>query len=345
MPVESAIAPALLSWYRSHARELPWRIPPGSAERPDPYRVWLSEIMLQQTTVAAVRPYFAAFTARWPTLADLAAADPADVLAAWAGLGYYSRARNLIACARQVAGDHGGHFPASEAGLRALPGVGAYTAAAIAAIAFDDSAAVPVDANIERVVARLFAIATPLPAARSQIAAAARAIWPRIHGGDMAQALMDLGATICTARAPACMACPLLAHCDGAGRGIAATLPVKAPKKARPVRYGRALWIERLSGNQRQVWLVRRTAKGMLGGMRALPGSDWGETMPDADALCDDIGLVRHVFTHFELRLGIDLSTDASRAVGEGEWWPVETLDAAGLPTLYRRAAGVVLEE
>jgi A/G-specific adenine glycosylase len=345
MPVESAIAPALLSWYRSHARELPWRIPPGSAERPDPYRVWLSEIMLQQTTVAAVRPYFAAFTSRWPTLADLAAADPADVLAAWAGLGYYSRARNLIACARQVAGDHGGCFPASEAGLRALPGVGAYTAAAIAAIAFGETGAVPVDANIERVVARLFAIETPLPAARQEIAAAARRIWPATHGGDMAQSLMDLGATICTARAPACLACPLAGHCDGAAQGIAARLPVKAAKRARTIRHGRALWIERLSGNGRQVWLVRRPAKGMLGGMRALPGGPWEDAMPVAAPNSSLAGEVKHVFTHFELQLAVDVAHDPVLAVGEGEWWPVETLDAAGLPTLYRRAAGVVLEE
>lgn len=344
MPVESAIAPALLSWYRSHARELPWRMPPGRAGRPDPYRVWLSEIMLQQTTVAAVRPYFEAFTTRWPTLADLAAADPADVLAAWAGLGYYSRARNLIACAQAVVRDHGGHFPASEAGLRALPGIGAYTAAAIAAIAFGEAGAVPVDANIERVVARLFAIETPLPAARKEISAAARAIWPAAHGGDLAQALMDLGATICTARAPACMACPLLGHCDGAARGVAARLPVKAAKRARPVRHGRALWIERMSGNVRQVWLVRRPAKGMLGGMRALPGGAWGDAMPAASPDASVAGEVRHVFTHFELRLAIDIMPDSTLAVGEGQWWPVETLDAAGLPTLYRRAAGVVLE-
>lgn len=344
MPVESAIAPVLLRWYRSHARQLPWRTPPGSKQRPDPYRVWLSEIMLQQTTVAAVRPYFDRFTARWPTLEDLAAADPADVLAAWAGLGYYSRARNLIACAEAVAREHGGCFPSSEAGLRALPGIGAYTAAAIAAIAFDDPAAVPVDANIERVVARLFAISTPLPAAKPAIAEAAKAIWPAVDGGDMAQALMDLGATICTARAPACIACPLVQHCDGSAGGMAARLPVKAAKRAKPLRHGRALWIERLSGNERQVWLVRRPARGMLGGMRALPGGEWGDTMPSAVAGVSVAGQVKHVFTHFELRLAVDVTQDFTLAVGEGEWWPVETLDAAGLPTLYRRAAGVVLE-
>lgn len=344
MPVESAIAPVLLSWYDDNARELPWRIPPGSGIRPDPYRVWLSEIMLQQTTVAAVRPYFEAFITRWPAVTDLAAADPADILAAWAGLGYYSRARNLVACARYVAGEHGGAFPPTVAGLRALPGVGAYTAAAIAAIAFDDPDAVPVDANIERVTARLFAIREAMPAARPAIAEAARAIWPATRGGDMAQALMDLGATICTARAPACIACPLVGHCDAAAQGIAASLPVKLPKRARPVRHGRALWIERLSGSARQVWLVRRPAKGMLGGMRALPGGDWGDGMPVADGDVIVAGEVRHVFTHFELRLAVDVTQDARLAVGEGEWWPVETLDAAGLPTLYRRAAGVVLE-
>lgn len=344
MPVESAIAPALLSWYSRHARQLPWRIPPGSSQRADPYRVWLSEIMLQQTTVAAVRPYFEAFTTRWPTLADLAAADPADVLAAWAGLGYYSRARNLIACAQLVARDHDGIFPSTEAGLLGLPGIGAYTAAAIAAIAFDDNRAVPVDANIERVAARLFAIRDPLPTAKPAIAKAARAIWPAAGGGDMAQALMDLGATICTSRTPACMACPLLAHCDAARSGIAASLPAKAPKRARPVRHGRALWIERMFGNQRQLWLVRRPDKGMLGGMRGLPGSEWDEAMPPNEGRATEMGVVRHLFTHFELRLAVDVADDATLAVGEGEWWPVETLDAAGLPTLYRRAAGVVLE-
>lgn len=345
MPVESqlaAIRHALAVWYRTNARTLPWRAPPGSNARPDPYRVWLSEIMLQQTTVAAVAPYFAKFTARWPTLADLAAANPDDVLAAWAGLGYYSRARNLIACAAAVVRDHGGAFPADEAALRALPGVGDYTAAAIAGIAFGIADAVPVDANIERVVARLFAIRSPLPAGRTEIRTAARALWPTDgSGGDFAQAMMDLGSTLCTARAADCGICPLHDHCDGREQGIALSLPVKPAKRVKPVRQGRVTWIV----HDDQVWLVRRPAMGMLGGMRALPGSDWGDSPAAAPSHSSAAGQFRHVFTHFALDLGVDVATDPSLAVGEGEWWPIDRLDEAGLPTLYRRAAALALGE
>jgi A/G-specific adenine glycosylase len=343
---QSAIRDALTGWYRRAARALPWRSPPDAAQRPDPYRVWLSEVMLQQTTVAAVQPYFARFTAQWPTLADLAAAEPEAVLAAWAGLGYYSRARNLIACARTVAEQHGGAFPADEAALRVLPGVGDYTAAAIAAIAFGRDDAVPVDANIERVVARLFAIAAPLPAGRAAIRAAARALWPARGGGDFAQALMDLGATICTARNPACTRCPAAPWCEARSLGIAADLPVKAAKKAKPHRHGRALWIERGSGAARAVWLVRRPDRWMLGGMRALPGGEWTDSPPppaDAVAATRFIGTVRHVFTHFSLDLAVDRAGDTTLAVGVGEWWPIDRLDAAGLPTLYRRASEIAL--
>lgn len=345
MPVESqlaAIRHALADWYRAHARTLPWRAPPGATARPDPYRVWLSEIMLQQTTVAAVAPYFAKFTTCWPTLADLAAADPEDVLAAWAGLGYYSRARNLIACAAAVVRDHGGVFPADEAALRALPGIGDYTAAAIAGIAFGIADAVPVDANIERVVARLFAIYAPLPAGRADIRAAARALWPTDgSGGDFAQAMMDLGSTLCTARAADCGACPLHDHCEGRRQGIALSLPVKPAKKVKPFRQGRATWII----HDNHVWLVRRPAKGMLGGMRALPGSDWGDSLAPAPANSIDAGQLRHIFTHFALDLKVDVAADISLAVGEGEWWPIDRLDEAGLPTLYRRAAALALGE
>ncbi len=345
MPVESnhdAIRIALLDWYRRHARTLPWRAPPGANARPDPYRVWLSEVMLQQTTVAAVAPYFKRFTSRWPTLADLAAADPEDVLAAWAGLGYYSRARNLIACAAAVARNHGGNFPADEAALRALPGIGNYTAAAIAGIAFGIGDAVPIDANIERVVARLFAIATPLPAGRSEIRSAARALWPTDgSGGDFAQAMMDLGSSLCTARAADCLLCPLSPQCEGRRQGIALSLPVKPAKKAKPVRQGRALWIEQ----DRKVWLIRRPAKGMLGGMRALPGSDWGDSVAPAPPATIETGQLRHIFTHFALDLFVDRSSDTSLAVGEGAWWLIDRLDEAGLPTLYRRAAAVALGE
>lgn len=348
MPVESpspeklqAICDALLRWYAAHARILPWRAPPGANARPDAYRVWLSEIMLQQTTVAAVKPYYERFTARWPTLADFAAAAPEDVLAAWAGLGYYSRARNLIACAAMVMRDHGGAFPASEAELRALPGIGDYTAAAIAAMAFGENA-VPVDANVERVVARLFAIAEPLPGARKTIRAAARQLWPSVGGGgDFAQAMMDLGSSICSSRSPACLSCPLVMHCSAYLQGTAADLPVKPAKRARPVRYGMAMWIER-NGD---VWLVRRPDKGMLGGMRALPGGDWlaAATLPDLTT--DALGSVRHIFTHFELHLSVIRGEAFADAVGEGEWWPIRRLDEAGLPTLYRRAAEIALEE
>ena len=345
MSVESkhaAIRTALLDWYRRHARTLPWRAPPGSNARPDPYRVWLSEVMLQQTTVAAVIPYFERFTGRWPTLADLAAAEPDDILAAWAGLGYYSRARNLIACAQTVFRDHGGEFPAKEADLRALPGIGDYTAAAIAGIAFGIVDALPVDANIERVVARLFALSAPLPAGRTDIYAAARALWPTDgSGGDFAQAMMDLGSALCTARTADCLLCPLSPHCIGRQQGIALSLPVKAAKKPKPVRHGRACWIEQ----DGKVWLIRRPDKGMLGGMRALPGSDWGEAAVAPPPGSAPVGRVRHVFTHFTLELCVDRSDDPACAVGEGMWWPIDRLDEAGLPTLYRRAAALALGE
>lgn len=338
MSVESlpACRAALADWYRAHARLLPWRTPPGSNVRPDPYRVWLSEVMLQQTTVAAVAPYFERFTTRWPTLADLAAAPAEDVLAAWAGLGYYSRARNLIACAATVMREHGGHFPADEAALRALPGIGDYTAAAIAGIAFDIDA-VPVDANIERVIARLFAIDTPLPAARSAIRVAARMLWPANGGGDFAQAMMDLGSSICTARSPRCLLCPLADHCLARVEGNPERLPVKPAKRTRPQRHGRAWWIEQ----DGRVWLVRRPDKGLLGGMRALPGGEWGDAMPPAAADTVILGEVEHIFTHFALTLAVDrapLPVDT-----DGEWWPIARIDDAGLPTLYRRAAALAI--
>jgi A/G-specific adenine glycosylase len=345
------IASRLLAHYDAHARTLPWRAPPGTpAPANDPngaYRVWLSEIMLQQTTVAAVAPYFAKFTTRWPDVGALAAADDADVMAAWAGLGYYARARNLLACARAVAGEHEGVFPHSEDGLRALPGVGAYTAAAVAAIAFGRRAVV-VDANVERVVARLFAIDTPMPAARPAIRDATDAITPDVRAGDFAQAMMDLGATICTVRAPACLACPIAEPCEGRAAGDPARFPVKAVKKAKPHRSGHAWWIEREDGH---VWLVRRPDKGLLGGMRALPSSDWGAapdpTPPIAarwEALADP---VEHVFTHFSLSLSVHSARVGQGCVppGAGEWWPLAAIEEAGLPTLFRRAAQMVMRE
>ncbi len=324
-------APRLLDWYDHAARRLPWRMPPGSGAKPDPYRVWMAEIMLQQTTVAAVAAYFERFTARWPTVADLAAADDADVMAAWAGLGYYARARNLLACARVVVAEHGAIFPDSEAGLRALPGVGDYTAAAIAAIAFGRPAVV-VDANIERVIARHRLIETPLPAAKREIKAALVPLVPNARPGDFAQGLMDLGATICTPRNPACSLCPVMEDCRARGRSDIEKLPVKPPKKARPQRYGVAHWIER----DGRVWLVRRPGKGMLGGMRALPGGEWSATPPPESGMAQ----VDHSFTHFDLRLTLvrgEIAGQASDAAAEGEWWPRSALDAAGLPTLYRK--------
>ncbi|MCI4590910.1 A/G-specific adenine glycosylase [Sphingobium sp. BYY-5] len=339
------IASDLLAHYDVHARRLPWRAPPG-ANAADPYRVWLSEVMLQQTTVAAVGPYFAKFTQRWPTVADLAATPDADLMAAWAGLGYYARARNLLACARAVVRDHEGCFPDTEEGLRALPGVGAYTAAAVAAIAFGRRAVV-VDANVERVVARLFAIDTPLPAARPEIRDAADHITPDARAGDFAQAMMDLGATICTSRNPACGICPLREDCAAVLTADPAAFPVKAAKKAKPHRTGHGWWIERDS----HVWLVRRPDKGLLGGMRALPSSDWSaspDATPPIAARWATIGQpIAHVFTHFSLALTVHHAHlgEKMTPAGEGEWWPVERIGEAGLPTLFARAAEAVRKE
>lgn len=331
-------APRLLAWYDRAARVLPWRIAPGSDAVPDPYRVWLAEVMLQQTTVAAVAGYFARFTTRWPTVADLAAAEDADVMAAWAGLGYYARARNLLACARAVVAEHGGRFPDSEAALRVLPGIGDYTAASVAAIAFGRPAVV-VDANIERVIARHRLIETPLPLAKREIRAALAPLVPQGRPGDFAQALMDLGATICTPRSPACAICPLMADCRARGRPDIERLPVKPPKKAKPHRHGLAHWIER----DAQVWLVRRPDKGMLGGMRALPGGDWSDARPNESGIAE----VDHGFTHFDLTLTLvrrDHPPEARDAAAEGIWWPISDLDAAGLPTLYRKLIDKMLE-
>jgi len=337
----SSIADRLLDWYDAHGRDLPWRAKPG--ETPDPYRVWLSEVMLQQTTVAAVAPRFREWTERWPSVEALAAAPDEAIMAAWAGLGYYARARNLVKAARAVAA--AGGFPRTEAGLLELPGLGAYTAAAVAAIAFGERAVV-VDANVERVVARLFAIDTPLPAARPAIRGATDRITPDARAGDFAQAMMDLGATLCTVRKPRCLLCPLRESCEAFAAGDPARLPVKAAKKAKPRRHGTIFWLERRKGT-RSVWLVRRPDRGLLGGMRALPTGPWTDPAPalaEAPAAINWRmleGKVEHGFTHFDLTLA--LAVGRGEAQGAGEWWPVADLAAAGLPTLFAKAAQAVM--
>jgi A/G-specific adenine glycosylase len=293
--------------------------------------------MLQQTTTAAVRPYFEKFTATWPSVEALAAADEAEVMTAWAGLGYYARARNLIACARRVAREHDGRFPDSEAELQKLPGIGRYTAAAIAAIAFGRRAVV-VDGNVERVVSRLFAVKEPLPSSRPKLYALTDGITPSVSCGDFAQAMMDLGATICTPRGPSCQICPLADDCRARLEGRPEAYPVKAPKQCRPRRQGIAYWLQ----HGDHVLLVRRPATGLLGGMLALPSGEWsgearaGEGAPrEADWI--EAGAVEHVFTHFALNLRL-LCAQASWRCG-GIWWPIDRLGDAGLPTVFAKAA------
>jgi A/G-specific adenine glycosylase len=332
---------ALLAWYDARARDLPWRVRPADrarGRRADPYRVWLSEIMLQQTTVPHATPYFLAFTARWPSVAALAAAPEADVMAAWAGLGYYARARNLIACARHVAGQLAGVFPDTEAGLAMLPGVGAYTAAAIAAIAFDRPANV-VDGNVERVIARLFAVETPLPAAKPQLRAAASTLVTAERPGDWAQALMDLGAMVCTPAAPICAICPAADACQARLTGAPQTYPRRTARPERPQRHGAAYLLTR--GDR--VALIRRPASGLLGGMLGLPTSAWrAEPWSEAEAIAAapvaaewrPAGEIRHVFTHFALTLAV------YRAEGdwpEAIWTPLTALEA--MPSVFLKAA------
>ena len=316
----------LIQHYVDNFRELPWRSPPGEPP-PDPYVVWLSEVMLQQTTVTTVVPRFERFLARWPTIEALATASDAEILSEWAGLGYYARARNLIDCARQVAAR--GAFPTSAAELRKLPGLGAYTSAAVAAIAFGEKAAA-VDTNVERVISRLCGLAHP---DRKMIERRLLELMEAERPGDFVQALMDLGATICRPKRPRCGECPLSGNCIARASGEPQAYPAKRPRSTRPHRFGVAWWIER----DGHVWLVRRQPSGLLGGMAALPGSEWSEDQPATPA---SIGIVRHVFTHFSLDLAIDRR---SELVGDGWWQPLETLAEAGLPTLYRRAAELAL--
>jgi len=327
-----ALRAALLDWYDAHGRSLVWRAPPGSPPL-DPYRVWLSEVMLQQTTTPHATPYFRAFTARWPTVTDLASAEDSDLMAAWAGLGYYARARNLLACARAVANGHGGIFPDTEAGLLALPGVGAYTAAAVAAIAFGRPANV-VDGNVERVMARLFAVEAPLPAAKPELKRLAATLIADDRPGDWPQALMDLGATVCRPGKPLCEACPLTPWCAGYLSGHPERWPLRTGKADRPHRTGVA-WV--LRDDRGRVALVRRPDNGLLGGMTGLPTSEWSVSQADAEppTVADwrEAGAIEHVFTHFSLTLTVRV------AEGEGDFlWtdPEEALRS--LPTVFRKA-------
>jgi A/G-specific adenine glycosylase len=312
--------------YVDNFRRLPWRAAPGAGP-PHPYRVWLSEVMLQQTTVATVIPRFERFIERWPTIEALGRARDEEILSEWAGLGYYARARNLIACAREIV--RRGAFPRSSAELRKLPGLGDYTSAAIAAIAFGEHIAV-VDTNVARVIARLNGLPAP---AKAQLAELTMAMTPAGRSGDFAQAMMDLGATICQPKAPLCSRCPLAEHCAANGAGRPEAFPAPKPKRNRPIRHGVAYWIER----DNCVWLVRRPAKGLLGAMAALPGSDWVE--PESTG-ARSLGSIAHTFTHFRLELSVE---PRAEPVGEGWWQPLERLDEAGLPTLYRHAAEVAL--
>jgi A/G-specific adenine glycosylase len=324
--VTANTATRLIQHYVDNFRELPWRSPPG-APPPDPYCVWLSEVMLQQTTVAAVTPRFERFLERWPTIEALAAADDADILSEWAGLGYYARARNLIACAREVAGR--GRFPTTVDELRQLPGIGAYTAAAVAAIAFGEKTPA-IDTNVERVMARLNGFQRPV---RPEIERRVLEMMADDRPGDVVQALMDLGATICRPKQPRCDVCPLAVDCVAHASGEPEAYPSRRERKTRPHRYGVAWWIER----DGCLWLVRRPAKGLLGGMAALPGTDWTDAPADPR---NALGAVRHVFTHFSLDLSVEARPEP---VGEGWWHPIDELGAAGLPTLYLRAVQEVL--
>ncbi len=338
-------ASRLLVWYDRHRRTLPWRAPAGLCAAP--YPVWLSEIMLQQTTVATVGDYFRRFVARWPTVEALADAPLDEVLSAWAGLGYYARARNLHACARAVVERHGGRFPADEAALLALPGIGRYTAAAIRAIAFDQPASA-VDGNVERVIARLFAIETPLPDAKAEIHMRAARLVPEQRAGDYAQAMMDLGATVCTPRSPRCVICPLMAGCRARRLGIAEELPRRAPKAAKPTRRGLAFVLARKDG---AILLRKRPARGLLGGMDEVPSSPWREGKLMAEQALAEApvparwqildGLVRHTFTHFHLELTVaraTATTDRLARLAPGtSWCTIDRMTERALPTVMRK--------
>src|SRR6056297_922836 len=331
----------LLRWYDAHARDLPWRVSPAdraAGVHPDPYRVWLSEVMLQQTTVAAVKSYFERFTTLWPTVNDLAEAQDAQVLGEWAGLGYYARARNLLKCARVAAKEHNGTFPTTREGLQALPGIGPYSAAAIAAIAFDRPETV-VDGNVERVMARMHDIRTPLPAAKPELTKAAATLTPQNRPGDYAQAVMDLGATVCAPKNPACGICPWMGACAARAAGVQAELPYKTPKKPKPTRLGIAYVAQRADG---AFLLETRPDKGLLGGMLGWPGSEWNEAptpAPPLEADWQDLGEeARHTFTHFHLRLRVQVAQVSQAAEPlRGEFLPKPGFRPSDLPTVMRK--------
>ena len=342
-------AQLLLDWYYAHARTLPWRALPH--ETPKPYHVWLSEIMLQQTTVTTVKPYFEKFLMLFPTVADLAAAEDEAVMAAWAGLGYYSRARNLLKCARMVVAEHDGRFPDSEDALLKLPGIGPYTAAAIAAIAFNQPAA-PVDGNIERVLARLFDLHTPLPALKAEIKAENQKLVPPDRPGDFAQAMMDLGATLCTPKRPDCLLCPWREICQANAKGTAELLPKKAPKKPKPERSGTVFWLENQKG---EVLMARRPDKGLLGGMLVFPSTGWdapnNSTLPDRLPADMQQGWTKldaevvHVFTHFRLTLSITAQTAPKgwRKPQGFHWIAPNQFAEEALPSVMMKVAKAVL--
>jgi A/G-specific adenine glycosylase len=337
MTLKTDPAAALLAWYDKHRRVLPWRAPKG--HKADPYHVWLSEIMLQQTTVQAVAGYYRKFLDRWPTVEALADAPLDEVLAAWAGLGYYARARNLHKCAGVVANERGGVFPDTAAALRELPGVGAYTAGAIAAIAFDRCEAA-MDANAERVVARLTAMDEPFPGGKKRLLAQGQALVPEKRAGDFAQALMDLGSAICTVKRPVCGNCPIATGCQGRAKGIAETLPVKAPKMERPLRRGAAFVA---MNNEGAVLLRKRPEKGLLASMLEPPQTEWTKRFPTHDEALAAApfsanwrklpGVVRHGFTHFELEVEVWVA----RGKGKGMWVPRENLADVALPTVMKK--------